>query len=1328
MKRFKLFLALTVLSTSSLIHGAETNERPNVIVIITDDQGYGDLSAHGNPVLKTPNMDQFRESAVRFTDFHVAPMCSPTRGQLMTGIDAMKNGCTAVCEGRSMMRADLPTMANFFTESGYATGHFGKWHLGDSYPHRPEDRGFQETIHHRAWGLTSLADHWENHTDVYFDPILSHNGVDKKFEGYCTDIFFDETMKWIDALTTKNQKLKTGGKAAQPFFVYLPTNTPHVPDIAPEKYLTPYVGDFEGMKMPTHFYGMIANLDENLGRLEAFLEEKKLKDNTIVIYMADNGTQSTAAKEIYNAGMREKKTSVYEGGHRVPFFIRWPNGELQHGEDITELVQVQDVLLTLIELCGLEPIDSPLPFDGTSLAGLLTGEATELPDRKLVVQYQSSGEPWDPAVVMWNEWRLLRPKKGRNPQPPNAPLELYNVSEDPGQTTNVISQNAEVAEAMKAHYEEWYAEAKPLFDKPRWITIGSEASNPLILYAQDWVGDYCDNPGGLSHATAQGYWNVEVTQEGIYEIGLRRWPAESNKTLTEGWAEGPGGVERSARPIAVANLQIAGSNHTVDVRPTETHATFRVKLPTGKTQLATRFMDGEDRSLCSAIYVYVNRVDGEDAALTPTSERKPLAAVAGTKPGVAKAVTLKKRDILIADFEGDNYGDWKVTGTAFGKGPTLTQDRIAGHQGKKLVDTFLISGRSDAPVGTLTSPPFQIERPYLNFLIGGGRHPGETGVALILDGKRVQTATGNSLKNSEGQKSLQWTSWDVSSLKGKEAQIEIFDNRKIGWGHIVVDQIFQSGQPAADSPAVVGGKPLEKTLTVDNTHLHIPVDNTADKQARLKLGIYDGETLVQNFDVAIPDGTPADWIATYPLDHFDLKGKTITIRPQDPNRNSKGLQESFKQIRIGDDLPDEKASDLSAPYQNQFHLAARKGWLNDPNGMLYHEGKYHLYYQHNPFGIQWGNMHWGHATSKDLVHWEHQQIALFQNTTADMMFSGGGFVDFNNSAGVGKDTLFVAFTSTGRGECLAYSQDGGMTFTEIPENPVVEHKGRDPKIFWYEPEEKWVMAVYSETPSPETEGGPEGKKKHFHFAFHESKDLRKWKRTGAFTDPDRDAVYECPDIFELEIGGEKKWVLYGAQTKYFIGEFDGKTFRKESGPFGGKADFWNTQHGHFYAAQNFSHTPDGRVLRVGWLKIQKDYTSRYPGQMTSQALSLPHELQLKNTSDGLRLAFLPIKELEALRIGELDSLEDCAGELTEVLIEFEEGGWHELMINGIDASFEGKSARIFTDRTFNEVFANDGLYYKALHRKPEKIDSTETKVKSGKIKSLKIYQLKSIWQ
>jgi sucrose-6-phosphate hydrolase SacC (GH32 family) len=1069
---------------------------------------------------------------------------------------------------------------------------------------------------------------------------------------------------------------------------------------------------------------MIANLDENLGRLEQFLTDKKLRDNTLVIYMSDNGTQSTRAKEIFNAGMREKKTSVYEGGHRVPFFARWPKGNLDHGKDVNALTQVQDVLPTLIELCDLEPIESSLSIDGMSLAELLSDAEAELPDRKLVVQYRSSGLPWDPAVVMWDQWRLLKPKKGRGPPSPKAPLELYHVGRDPGQTKNVAAEHPDVVKAMKTHYEKWHAEAKPIFDLPRWITIGSEEENPLILYAQDWVGDYCDNSGGLSSGTGHGSWNIDVDRAGIYEIELRRWPKESKKALTEGWAEGPGGTARSAKPIKSANLTVAGKNYTLDIDSKDAHAAFQIQLPKGKTQLSTFFLNAQDRSICSAMYVYLRCLDqGAGAKLTCVSDRsaKGRAAEGQKKNQARTGFKTHPSDILIADFEG-GFGKWKTTGDAFGaapaKGTLPGQMKVSGFLGKGLASSFF---GKDKSTGTLTSPPFEIKRPFVNFLVGGGRWEKETCINLLIDGKTVRSTTGSNPGGNKTER-LESATWDVKELVGKKAIIRVVDRRKGGWGHITVDHIVQSKIAAVKSVTLVT---LEKTFQVGATHLIVPV---ANKGKRQRLGIYDGDRLVQDFTVTLPQGNSAHWLAAYPLDQFDFSGKTIKVAPIEPKRLPDSYRGAFGLIRVGEPGDAHRDSDFDQPYRNQFHVAARKGWLNDPNGMLYHDGTYHLYFQHNPFGIKWGNMHWAHVTSTDLVNWKHQPMALFQKTTSDMAFSGGGFVDFNNSAGLGKDTIFVAFTSTGRGECLAYSHDGGMTFTELRENPVVEHKGRDPKIFWYEPEKKWVMVVYSEEPCAETRNGPPGKKQHFHFAFHESKDLRTWKRVGAFTDPDRDAVFECPDIFELEIDGESKWVLYGAQTKYFIGHFDGKTFHKESGSIGGEANFWNTQHGHFYAAQNFSHTPDGRVLRVGWLKIQKDYTDKYPRQMTSQALSIPHELQLRRTSEGLRLASVPIKELEKLRVEELESLEDCEGELTEVLIEFEEEGKHELIINGIDASFEGRFARIFTDRTFNEVYANDGLFYQARHRTPDRIDSTESEARSGKIKTLKIYRLKSIWK
>ena len=737
--------------------------RPNVIVLITDDQGYGDLSVHGNPVLKTPHLDKLHAESVRFTDFHVAPMCSPTRGQLLTGIDAMRNGCTAVCQGRSMMRSELPTMADFFAATNYATGHFGKWHLGDSYPHRPQDRGFQHSLHHRAWGITSLADYWQN---GYFDPVLSLNGVDIKYEGYCTDIFFDEAMKWIDQRSNK----------AEPFFLYLATNTPHVPNVCPPEYSEPYRGKHQGKPMPDTFYGMIANIDDNVGKLDAFLKDRGLRNDTIFIFLTDNGTQSSGAKAIYNAGMRDKKTSVHEGGHRVPCFVRWPGGKLAHGRDIDELAQVQDLLPSLIDLCELR--NSGRQFDGASLAGLLRGSQEQLPDRKLVAQYRVGGEKWNPAVVMWQKWRMTKPDV------------LYHIGRDPGQTTNVAREHPEVAEAMIAHYDAWHKQARPLFDKPRWITIGSTAANPMILYAQDWVGDYCDNRGGLFRGTGVGYWNIIVDRPGIYELELRRWPKESGLALNAAFER------RGGRPIAAANLRVGEANYTLDSKPGDSQVTFRIQIDkAGKTQLATHMLDAEDRTLCSAMYVTLTRLPGSPDILTPPSDRVPKgksSAVATlTKSAPPKPIRHKKNDIIIADFEGNSWGDWTATGDAFGKGPIGIKNRVTGHQGSKLVDTFLIN-ESDRPTGTLTSPPFTIERKSIQLRVGGGKQAGVTCVNLLIGDAVVHSATGPARKDAGNRKLMNHVKWDVSAHQGKQARIQIVDKATGGWGHIMVDHVYQT--------------------------------------------------------------------------------------------------------------------------------------------------------------------------------------------------------------------------------------------------------------------------------------------------------------------------------------------------------------------------------------------------------------------------------------------------------------------------------------------------------------------------------------------------------
>jgi len=706
--------------------------------------------------------------------------------------------------------------------------------------------------------------------------------------------------------------------------------------------------------------------------------------------------------------------------------------------------------------------------------------------------------------------------------------------------------------------------------------------------------------------------------------------------------------------------------------------------------------------------------------------------------GASRVAAETRSNLVIADFEGETYGDWKTTGEAFGNGPAhgafQWQQPVTGFLGKGLVNTFL---GGDDTTGTLTSPEFKIERKFINFLIGGGGWPNETCMNLLVDGKVVRTATGPNTQPG-GDETLAPATWDVAEFTGKTAVIQIVDSRKGTWGHINVDQIVQSDKKSGATAALVA---LAKTLTVNGSHLIVPIANNPKGVKPLLLGIYDGDKMVQTFTVSLPQANDAFWLAAYPLDHFGLQGKSIKLAVVDGRRVPESVSAGFDMIKVGSPTDALLATDYAQPYRNQFHASTRRGWNNDPNGLVFAGGKYHLYYQYNPFGIQWGNMHWGHLESTDLVHWEEKPIALYQRTVGDMAFSGAGFVDFNNSAGLGKDTQFAAFTSTGRGgECIIYSKDGGLTFSELPENPVVKHPGRDPKILWYQPEQKWVMVAYDETRCPEVLAVPPANEKmptNHCLAFYESKNLHQWTRVGAFTDADRGAVFECPDMFQLPVAGkpgESRWIIQAAQNRYFIGQFDGKTFHKESGPHG-------TQHGAFYAAETVSDAPDGRRIQIGWA-LTDTYLQKFPDQIVNMAFTLPHELTLRETATGLRIFYSPIKELEQLRGATLaegkdltpaqasELLQKCKGELSEVLIEFADAGPKQLVINGINASFNVRAARIFTDRTLNEVYADDGSSYEIRKRPSQNFDSTETRLTAGEdtiIRSLKIFRLKSIW-
>ena len=369
------------------------------------------------------------KKSVRLTNFHVHPLCTPTRGAIMTGKYPINNGAWATFKGRDAITADDLTLAELFQQAGYATGLFGKWHLGDNYPLRPTDRGFDIAVQHMAGGVGELSDYWGNN---YFDDTYFVNNVPRKFSGYCTDIWFEEAMKFM------------GQSREEPFFVYLPTNAPHSPLVAPESYIAPY-RDLEGTAIQSAPYlGMLANIDENFGKLDAFLKDSGLEDNTLVIFMSDNGGQFGFNEEKglgFNKGFRGNKSEKLEGGHRVPFFMRWPKGGISGGEDIPALLAHIDLFPTLASLCGLDLPDS---FDGDGLDFSCLWESkpacpNSLEERTLFIHHRQDWRaPHDVegSCILQKDWRLLSGK------------ELYDIAEDPLQNRNLISEHPKVVSRL----------------------------------------------------------------------------------------------------------------------------------------------------------------------------------------------------------------------------------------------------------------------------------------------------------------------------------------------------------------------------------------------------------------------------------------------------------------------------------------------------------------------------------------------------------------------------------------------------------------------------------------------------------------------------------------------------------------------------------------------------------------------------------------------------------------------------------------------------------------------------------------------------------------
>ncbi len=560
-----------------------------MVLVLTDDQGYGDLGCLGNPIIQTPNIDSLYRQSVRLTDFHVGPTCAPTRAALMTGRYCNRTGVWHTVMGRSLLRRDEVTMADVFAAGGYRTGIFGKWHLGDNCPFRPQERGFQEVLVHGGGGVGQTPDYWGNH---YFDDTYWHNGVPEKQKGYCTDVWFDAALRFIEASRDR------------PFFAYIATNAPHSPYNVAEKYRSLYAGK----DVPNaNFYGMITNIDENVGRLVGRLKALGLEENTILIFMTDNGTAAGfQGKRGFNAGMRGTKGSEYDGGHRVPCFLRWPAGGFGGGKDIGRPTAHIDLLPTLIALCGL-PKPKDVQFDGANLAPLFKDAGADWPDRILVTDSQRIEHPqkWRKCAVMTDRWRLVNGK------------ELYDIHADPGQKKDVADEHSDVVQRLRRAYEDWWTGVSQRFEEYCEIVIGSDKEkgshrrnraggdpNPARLTCHDWHGG-AEPPWNQTHILkgepSNGFWAVEVAQAGEYEFALRRWPREVDQPIT---AALPGG---QAIQASTARLVIGEIDLTAPVGAEAKEVVFRTSLKPGKMRLQT-WLTAEDGTSHGAYFVDVTRI------------------------------------------------------------------------------------------------------------------------------------------------------------------------------------------------------------------------------------------------------------------------------------------------------------------------------------------------------------------------------------------------------------------------------------------------------------------------------------------------------------------------------------------------------------------------------------------------------------------------------------------------------------------------------------------------------------------------------------------------
>ena len=568
-----------IAATAAPLVAQPAKRRPNVILVMTDDQGYGDVGTHGNPILKTPHIDRFGEHSIELTRFYVSPVCAPTRASLLTGRYNLRAGVHGVTRGRETMRADEITLAEALKGGGYRTALVGKWHLGEHFPYVPHAQGFDEFTGFRTG-------HWNR----YFDAPLERNGKPFQSKGFITDFLTDEAIGFME----RNR--------GNPFFLYLAYNAPHSPFQAPEENVKRFDGADLDDKTKV-VYAMVENLDSNFGRLLSAIDRLKLTDDTIVIFMTDNGP----AGDRYNWQLRGRKASVFEGGVRVPFFLRWP-ARYKSPKKINTLAGHIDLYPTLLDLCGVNAPKGK-PIDGRSIAPLLDGKTENWPDRMFFTHSDRELSAPFPGAVRTQQYNLVNG------------TDLYEVSSDTGEKKNVGAQHPDVVKRLRAAYDAWFEEVSRECGFQRLpIQAGHAEENPVVLpatqayfdgqiafkhkngFAHDWLA-------GWSNEKDSVWWEIDVVRDGTYEVALRYASLEpgSEVEIDVAGRKAKSVIRQPVSPTPLPDRNLVKDDHYVEVA-WGTLPFGRMDVPRGRTRVTVRAVSKAGESVMELKEAVLRRV------------------------------------------------------------------------------------------------------------------------------------------------------------------------------------------------------------------------------------------------------------------------------------------------------------------------------------------------------------------------------------------------------------------------------------------------------------------------------------------------------------------------------------------------------------------------------------------------------------------------------------------------------------------------------------------------------------------------------------------------